>query len=406
MHGSDMHGRWALAAGGLILAAVSFGGCGGGGSSGSSGAPAPASTTAGATTGGVTSGATVGTTTSAGAPAATPAAPSTSSATSPPSPLPPAQAPVAGNLTDPDQPGAFAVGELDTVVPGASGDRVPARVYYPAATAGTSRAADRRLAPYPAVVYNHGFKPPLFAAGIDYRNNTFIAAWLASFGYVVICPDQAPNNDLFGTGQENATRDAEDARAALEHLLARSADPADALAGMIDPTRAALAGHSRGGDASLMAAAAEVAQRGSAARFKAIAVMGTPDRDPGNFFSPAGPLTFGDFTSVPTLIIGGSQDPIAPLAHQQGILSQSGPGSLMLQLLGGNHSQFKDSDAMLPGDDPATIPLATQHAVCRRYVTAWLGYFVKGEQATFREHVTSGGAIVRADPRVQRQTWR
>lgn len=400
-----MLGRWALAAGGLILAAVSFGGCGG--SSGSSGAPAgaPSSTTAGATTGGVTSGATVGTPSSAGA-----AAPSTSTATSPPSPPPPApppaQAPVAGNLTDPDRPGAFAVGELDTVIPGASGDRVQARVYYPAATAGTNRPRDARLAPYPAVVYNHGFKPPLFAAGIDYRNNTFLAAWLASFGYVVICPDQASNNDLFGTGQENATRDAEDARAALEHLLARSADPADPLAGMIDPTRAALAGHSRGGDASLMAAAAEVAQRGSAARFKAIAVLGTPDRDPGNFFSPAGPLTFGDFTSVPTLIIGGSQDPIAPLAHQQGILSQSGPGSLMLQLLGGNHSQFKDSDAMLPGDDPATIPLATQHAVCRRYVTAWLGYFVKGEQATFREHVTSGGTIVRADPRLQRQTWR
>lgn len=402
MPGKDLCARWTLAASGLILAAISFGGCQG--SSGSSGsALAPASAT---TAGGVSSAGTVGATGSAGA--ATPA-PTSSASTTPPAgnaPPPPAPPLVAGNLTDPDQPGAFAVGVLDTVMTGASGDRVSARVYYPATAAGTNAARDTRLAPYPAVVFNHGFKPPVLAAGIDYRNYTFLTAWLASFGYVVICPDQATNNDLFGSGQENATRDAQDARAALEHLLARSADPADALAGMIDPARAALVGHSRGGDASLMAAAEEVAQRGSGARFKAVAIMGTPDRDPGSFFNPGGPLTFGDFSAVPTLIVGGSLDPIAPLAQQQNILSQAGLGSLLLMVVGGNHSQFKDSDQMLLGDDPATIALAGQQAVCRRYVTAWLGTFVKGEAATFRDHVTPTGAVVRADPQVQNQTWR
>lgn len=402
MHGNDRRVRWAWAASGLTLAAITFGGCQGSGSSGGSGLATTASTA-----GGVTSSTSVGATSSA-APAGTTAPAATSSTTTGgnAAPTAPAAPTVAGNLTDPDQPGAFAVGVRDTVMTGAAGDRVPARVYYPAAAAGNNAAVDARLAPYPAVVLNHGFKPPILNAGIDYRNYTFLASWLAGFGYVVICPDQATNNDLFGTGQENSTRDAEDARAALEHLIARSADPADPLTGMVDPARAALVGHSRGGDASLMAAAAEAAQRGSAARFKAVAIMATPDRDPGTFFSPAGPLVFGDFTSVPTLILGGSLDPIAPRAQQQSILAQAGPGSLLLMVAGANHSQWKDSDQMLMGDDPATLTLAAQQAVARRYVTAWLGAFVKGEQTTFRDHVLPNGAIVLADPALQQPTWR
>lgn len=403
MHGNDRRARWVLAASGLTLAAVTFGGCQGSGSSG--GSLGTSATTTGGVSAATTSGATVGATNSAAttAPAASPST-TTGNATTPP--VAPTVPTVAGNLTDPDQPGAFAVGVRDTVMTGASGDRVPARVYYPAVAAGSNAAVDARLAPYPAVVFNHGFKPPILAAGIDYRNYTFLASWLAGFGYVVICPDQATNNDLFGSGQENATRDAEDARAALEHLIARSADPADPLVGLIDPARAALVGHSRGGDASLMAAAAEVAQRSTAARFKAVAIMATPDSDPGTFFNPGGALTFGDFSAVPTLILGGSLDPIAPPAQQQNILAQAGPGSLLLMVAGANHSQWKDSDQMLMGDDPATITLAAQHAVCRRYVTAWLGAFVKGEQATFRDHVQPTGAIVLADPALQSRTWR
>ncbi len=300
------------------------------------------------------------------------------------------------NLADPDLPGAFPVGLVDERMSGASGDQPQVRVYYPAMTGGLAAAPDRSLAPYPVVVYSHGFKPPILAAGIDYLTATFITEWLASFGYVVVTVDQAPNNDLFGTAQENVQRDADDVRAALDHLAARAADPADPLFGVMDATSAAAVGHSRGGDASIRAASDEALASG---RIRAAVAFGPPSVDSRNGNPP---LDLGVYAPVPVLLIGASLDGVAPFADQASLFARAGAGSQILEIAGGNHSQYKDSAATLIGDQAATIPLVVQHDICRRYATALLGAAVRGRAAVFAPYLGSGAAF-RGDPRIGRQ---
>jgi len=305
------------------------------------------------------------------------------------------------NLLDVDLPGAFASGYRDARMPGASGDTVDVRIYYPAVQAGQGAAPAPGAGPYPLVVYGHGFKPPLFAAGIDYRANTFLADTLAAFGYIVVCPDLATNNDLFGSGssgQANSGRDADDLLAAIDYLATVSNDPNDPLSGLVDTTRVGLAGHSRGGDAALMAGAAEVAAAGAAnSRVKALAAFGPPSTDSRNNNAP---LNFGDFTDLPTFLVGASNDQIAPPAQQRDILALAGSPSWMVEITGGNHSQYKDSGSTILSDGSAAIPLAEQQAICQRYATAWFHRHVKGVQAPVVADTIMRGARVTADARL------
>lgn len=303
---------------------------------------------------------------------------------------------VVGNV-DPDARGGHLVGWQDLPFQGASGDRPSMRVYYPALSAGLAAPIDLSRAPYPMVAYGHGFKPPLFGFGIEFRNNAFVAEWLASYGYVVACPDLATNNQLFGsgaTGQANSERDADDLIAVLDELTRRSQDPADPLRGAVDPAKAALGGHSRGGDGALIAAGREALR--TPRRVQAAFAFGPPSRDSQNNNVP---LLFGDLSLVPLMLLGASQDAIAPLADQRAILTTTRTRGVVLEVVGGSHSLYKDNDTAILGDGAPTITLATQQAVCRRYVTAWLNRLVRGQGALPTPWLP-GGAIASADARV------
>lgn len=282
------------------------------------------------------------------------------------------------NRADPDVAGDHPVGTLDGTLRGPAGARA-VRVYYPATRAGVGAPGDRRGAPHAVVAWGHAFKPFLFAAGVDHRNNAWIARWLASFGYVVVCPDLSKNTKYFGadaTGQANSSRDADDLLAALAHAERLGSDPTSPLFGLVDATRAAVGGHSRGGDAALMAAARDVAARGATARVRAVVALSPPSTDSRDGRRP---LRFGDLSGLPALLLGGSADRIAPFAEQRAILRLAGAGSAALELEGANHSQFKDSAQRILSDGSATMSLATQHAAARRYVTAWLNRHVRDE---------------------------
>lgn len=310
------------------------------------------------------------------------------------------------NLLDVDQTGAFAVGYEDRQMPGASGDQVDTRIYYPALTRGLRVAADPGAAPYPVIVLSHGFKPFLLAAGVSYRSNTFLAEHLASLGYVVICPDLSSNNVYFGSngsGQANSRRDGEDALAAIDFVTALGQDASHPLFALIDEDRAGLVGHSRGADGSLIAAADEVVARGAQARVRAVVAMAPPATDARNSNAP---LQFGDFSSTPTLLIAATEDGIAPLADQQAILSFAGAPSWLFEIVGGNHSQYKDSASRILSDGVATLSLADQQAICRRYAGAWLHRHVKGLDLPWINARILQGAEVSADARLQNVTVR
>lgn len=297
------------------------------------------------------------------------------------------------NMLDPNQPGAFEVGFLDTSIPGASGDNPRARLHYPATSAGQNASPDSQNGPYPVIVYNHGFKPPIFAAGIDYRANDFIAERLASFGYIVICVDLAPNNVLFGSGanaQDNSQRDADDARAALDYLQVSNSDPQHPLQNLIDFNNAGIAGHSRGGDAAILAASSEIAALGLSSRIKTIAVFGPPS---------AG-ISTGNFQAIPSLFIGATEDRIAPFSDQLLLYGSSGPGSMLFEIVGGNHSQYKDSADVLMSDGTATLSLSGQHGICQQTLVSWFQTHIRGKSAAFADYLYNG-AVISNDSRVQ-----
>tara|TARA_R110002072_G_scaffold34603_6_gene103334 strand:- start:179 stop:1276 length:1098 start_codon:yes stop_codon:yes gene_type:complete len=310
------------------------------------------------------------------------------------------------NLLDVDQAGAFEVGYEDRQMTGASGDQVDVRVYYPALTKGQGTPADSGAAPYPVVVYSHGFKPFAFSAGIDYRNNTFLVETLASFGYVVVCPDLSSNNVYFGsngTGQANSQRDAEDALAAIDFAALLGQDPTHPLFALVDEDRAGLAGHSRGADGSLIAAADEVVARAAQARVKAVVAFAPPSKDSRNSNAA---LQFGDFSSIPTFLVGASRDSIAPISDQQDILALAGAPSWLFEITGGNHSQYKDSATRILSDGSSSILLTEQQAICRRYATAWLHRHVKGlDLPAINARILNGSEVV-ADTRITGVTTR
>lgn len=308
----------------------------------------------------------------------------------------------ARNLVDPDLVGAFNVGFEDGAIPGASGDTPAARTYYPATSSGQGATPDSALAPYHAVVFNHAYKPPAVAGGIDYRSYGYLCGQLASFGYVVISVDMVPNNNLLESVEQNARRDAADARAALNHLATRTTTPGDRLFGLVNTSWAGIGGHSRGGDASLIACADEALQLGAGARFGAVFVLGSPSWD---VMAGGGRINFGDFTSVPCLATGATQDLIAPFVDQQDIYTQAGSPSMLFEIVGGNHSRYTDTGQQIPFDGIATIPLTTQQDICRRYVIAWFGYHVKGQTGFFAPYVLAGGTF-HADTRIQNQGWK
>jgi pimeloyl-ACP methyl ester carboxylesterase len=297
---------------------------------------------------------------------------------------------ISRNLADPTQVGAFAVGYRDQTFAGASGDTPALRLYYPALSAGANVALDPTAGPCPTVIYSHGYQPPLITFGIGYRQNAFIAEWLASFGYVVACVDQSPNSGLSGSGQQGRRGDAEDTIACLDALEAMNRDPNHPLVGFLAPDRAVFAGHSRGGVAALMAAAMEL--QGSARVLAAIAYA-PPAHERGG----RTPLQFGPLGSLPLLLIGASKDRIASPAEQTAIMALAGSPALNLEIRGGNHSQYKDTRTRIVGDGLASVSLAQQHDVCRRYTTAWLNRFVKG-QRTLPDPFLPGGSSLMSDP--------
>jgi dienelactone hydrolase len=100
-------------------------------------------------------------------------------------------------------------------------------------------AADRR---YPLLVFAHGFDatPALYAS--------LLSRW-ASAGYVVVAPTVpllnadapgGPSHTDFGVPNIS------DLDFALSEALRRSATPGDPIAGLVDPNRIAVAGHSDG----------------------------------------------------------------------------------------------------------------------------------------------------------------
>lgn len=257
----------------------------------------------------------------------------------------------------------FAVGHrVITYTDPARGNRsIQTEIYYPADTGGESVpvAAGR----HPVVVFGHGY---LMVWSV-YSN---IWNALAPSGYIAAFP--RTEGSLFPDHAEFGL----DLAFLVGKLQMEGQNPAspffDAVAGT-----SAVMGHSMGGGASVLAAAANPA-------ITAVANLAAAETNPSAIEAAAS-------VTMPALLFAGSKDCVTPPAqHQIPIYSAfSSTCRALVTITGASHCQFAESNFYCnlgeSGCDPPTITRSEQHARVREILLPWLAYWLKGESSGWSE---------------------
>jgi predicted dienelactone hydrolase len=251
---------------------------------------------------------------------------------------------------------------------------------------GVRRDADvARGERFPLVVFSHG------SGGVRFQS-WFLLQALASHGYVVVAPDHAGNTSLdllMGTSEPVpvvASNRPRDVSFAIDQMLARSSEPTDLLAGAVDGSRIAVAGHSFGGFTAL-AVAGGYGGLAPDERFDAIIPIA----------AASGALSDAELAAVdvPTLLLAGVSDETVPLdaAAERPWAEISGSPAWRVDVDRAGHNSFTNVcdlldalvDAGLPptllaflvssaeeGCAPSLIPIEDAHRLTVQYSLAFL----------------------------------
>ncbi|HYI60381.1 MAG TPA: dienelactone hydrolase family protein [Acidimicrobiales bacterium] len=184
-------------------------------------------------------------------------------------------------------------------------------------------APDRAAAPYPVVLFSHGF------AGFP-EQSADLVTHLASWGYVVAAPDHVERSlsGLLGTAAQGVPRrdDPEVLAATLDLVLAR-ATVAGPLEGMVDGTRVGVAGHSAGASAAYRLAATDE-------RVDAFAAYSVG--------SGQGDRALPEPPAVPGLVMVGEDDGIIEPRATRAVFEAMEPPKYMASIADSGHLVFSD----------------------------------------------------------------
>lgn len=251
-------------------------------------------------------------------------------------------------------------------------------IRYPAL--GSANATDVRDAPaarvggpFPLIVFGHGFDvaPAQYARLLRY--------W-AGAGYVVAAPAFPGENPAApgGANEADLVNQPGDVRFVISRMLAESAGSGP-LAGLVDPTRIAVAGHSDGGDTAL-AVAYNPRLRDSRVD-AAIVLSGAEIPAEGEFAFPTG--------GPPLLATQGTADPINLPSATDAFFEAAHPPKYLLSLLGAEHL-------------PPYVESGSQLAIVERVTRAFLDAYLPHEQGALARLRADGNvaerASLRADP--------
>jgi len=204
-------------------------------------------------------------------------------------------------------------------VPGHPGRDLPTLVYYPAAADGGSTPALR--GPWPLIVFAHGFN----STPGDY--GALLQPWAAA-GYVVAAPYlPGARSDTPGSATEaDIAQEPADLSTVVSAVLA-SAGQGSWLAGVVDGTRIAAAGHSDGG----CAVGAMTLNSGyHDGRIDAgVILAGSEIEMPGG--------TYGGVGNVPVFVGQGTADDINAPADGAALYGDAGRPRVYVAALGGTH---------------------------------------------------------------------
>lgn len=268
----------------------------------------------------------------------------------------------------------FAIGSRSITFYDALRDRdIPTNLYYPAVAAGNNTQVE--VGAFPVLVIGHGFVMSVDA----YANlwNYFVPK-----GYIVALPTTeggfAPDHGTFG----------EDIAFVAQALQAANVEMASPFYTHVLPSTA-LMGHSMGGGASLLGAAAN----GS---IQTVVDLAPAETNPSAVAAAANIL-------VPTLIFAGSNDCITPIADHTGPMyaALTVPCRAFVNISGGGHCYFAESNfncafGELTCTPTPTISRAQQHDVVNDFAGLWLDHFLKGDQQAFADVLDSMALTTRA----------
>ena len=186
--------------------------------------------------------------------------------------------------------------------------------------------ADKKDAPYPLVVYSHGYMS-------QYKEGEYILDFLASHGYVAISVDFPLSNGSAPGGAVilDVANQAGDISFLIDQMLARSMQPDNALHGMVDGTRIAALGLSLGGLTTELVAFHPTVRD---SRIRAAISMAGPSE----FLLPR----FFENSSMPFMYIGGTADAIVPYREHAQPITQKDKNGILITLDSGSHVGFID----------------------------------------------------------------
>lgn len=285
--------------------------------------------------------------------------------------------------------GPYAVGSqtvsVTRVLSGSSGS-FGARLYFPATP--TGGAYNPAGAPYPAIVFAHGFQQV-------YTRYASLLEHLASRGYFVLAIDT--QNSLF----PNHNTYALEVRDGMTYFDRVNANPASPWFQQVASGGYGLVGHSMGGGAVIQAA-------GFDDRVGALAALAPAQLSSGGADAIAAAATI----SAPTALIVGSADTVVPTGtNAQPMYANVPTARQLLNIEGADHCDFQDTvfpwrDASFCGPLNA-LPLSEGLAISRRLITAFFGLHLQGDArrlwraAWGPEHTADPALATRlSDPRV------
>jgi predicted dienelactone hydrolase len=258
---------------------------------------------------------------------------------------------------DLSEPGRFAAGFRSVTITRANNTTLTARLYYPATVAGQNANFDASAAPAPAITFGHGF----FQAVTNYDSTL---RHLATHGFVVIAPDS--ESGLFPSHQNFAN----DLRECLTYFEQQNSSPSSFLFGKINTAKFGASGHSMGGGASVLAAAAD-------ARIKALANLAAAETNPSATAAMAN-------VNVPFSLISGSEDSIVPVSSNgQAMYNAGGAPKILPVIQGGFHCGFMDVSVF--GCDSGNLARATQLSFTRRLLTEFFTLYLKNDDGLTRQ---------------------
>jgi pimeloyl-ACP methyl ester carboxylesterase len=233
-------------------------------------------------------------------------------------------------------------------------------VWFPSSEWFFGTEMDNSGAPYPLVVYTHGYMG-------SSDDGEYICERLSTYGIIAIA---ATRPDTIMASYPDLTTDIS---FIIDYMLQQNEDPQSTFYGTIDPEHIGSIGHSLGGYAAFANASVED-------RVKALVGL-----------APALqlPATSAAEINIPTMTMWATHDYMISMEQSRPYYDNANPPKYGIEIEGGNHSGFISDPVSL---EPGEIEPEEQNRLTLLYSASFFLYYLKGNE-DYADILTEENAI-------------